>query len=378
LAQGTGQADFYDVSIINGLNIGIEIDPVPGPGNSFAPAPTGNARYYWCTNPGAEVQNPANKLGACDWSKLEGSNCPKGQQFRGVSGMIGGCLTGTNICGTGWPNSTAAGTFNCPAAVENTPATSCPASPNASCTGTKTPYFCCTGKQTGTCQSDDFCPGLTGLNGTGGTSCTGIKCPAGTVCSLKNIYLNNPSPPVAVCEEACVAGKCVAPACNVNPVNNACPAGKICCDAGPSSPLQGTFMVCDLKATSTTYQRCVQSTASLFQSTGINGQSCYGNNSATTCGGCGTSPANSLHGSWPSTPAQGCTSLPGDCCNNNPNWAATAQPSEAVLKTTCPTAYSYQFDDSTSTFNCNSSPSSNAINYNVTFCPVQFPVGAAQ
>ena len=130
-------------------------------------------------------------------------------------------------------------------------------------------------------------------------------------------------------------------------------------------------MVCDLDSSSTTYQRCVQSIASLFQSSGINGQSCYGANSAATCGGCATSPANPLFSSWPTTPAGGCQGLPGNCCNNNPGWAANAQPSEAALKTTCPTAYSYQFDDPTSTFTCNSAPTQNVVNYNVIFCPAE-------
>ena len=159
LGMGAGNVDFYDVSVINGLNIGIEIDPQAPPGGGFAPPPTGNAKDYWCTNPGAETQAPTNGLGACDWSKLEGSNCPAGQQFtKGVSGAIGGCLTGTNICGTGWPNSTASTPFDCTAAVENTPATSCPASPNSSCTGSKMPYFCCTGVGTGTCSPTTSAP----------------------------------------------------------------------------------------------------------------------------------------------------------------------------------------------------------------------------
>jgi len=371
LGQGSGHADFYDVSIINGFNVGIEIDPVPPPGGKFAGAPSGNAKYYWCTNSGAAVQ-PQNKLGACDWSQLEGANCPKNQQFTGgVSGKIGGCLTGTNICGTGWPNSTATGAFDCTQAVENTPPSSCPASPNASCSGAGKPYFCCTGAGKGTCKSNDFCPGLTGLNGTGGTSCGKVKCPPGTVCSTTNIYLNNPKPPVAVCEETCSAGNCTAPACTANPVNNKCPAGQTCCDAGPGSPLAGTFMVCDVDAKSSTYHRCVQSVSSIFQCSGINGQSCYGNSSASTCGGCATAPVNPLHTSWPDTPAQGCTNLPGDCCNNNPNWASIAQPPEAKFKTACPTAYSYQFDDPTSTFNCDSTPTQNSVNYNVTFCPAK-------
>ncbi|KAL4323626.1 hypothetical protein GQ457_11G007960 [Hibiscus cannabinus] len=54
------------------------------------------------------------------------------------------------------------------------------------------------------------------------------------------------------------------------------------------------------------------------------------------------------------------------CCTPPNNSAETCQPSEysRFFKEQCPQAYSYAFDDPTSTFTCNGGP-----NYRVTFCP---------
>ncbi|KAI3840686.1 hypothetical protein MKW92_012674 [Papaver armeniacum] len=59
------------------------------------------------------------------------------------------------------------------------------------------------------------------------------------------------------------------------------------------------------------------------------------------------------------------------CCAGefaNPN---TCRPSvySTIFKRACPRAYSYAFDDGTSTFTCK------AIEYNITFCPTQIGVG---
>jgi hypothetical protein len=61
------------------------------------------------------------------------------------------------------------------------------------------------------------------------------------------------------------------------------------------------------------------------------------------------------------------------CYANNPQWDAIAEPWAAFLKNACPTAYSFPFDDATSTFTC-STPNPSASNpngtaYAITFCP---------
>ncbi len=67
--------------------------------------------------------------------------------------------------------------------------------------------------------------------------------------------------------------------------------------------------------------------------------------------------------------------------NSNPYWDGTTPGPDVLskitfLKKACPTAYAYQFDDATSTFNCyakpdhETSPSTfNATNYTIAFCP---------
>jgi len=57
----------------------------------------------------------------------------------------------------------------------------------------------------------------------------------------------------------------------------------------------------------------------------------------------------------------------------NPNWISQAFPFESVLKTACPTAYSYQYDDPYSLFTCNSTSGTTQLGYTVTFCPAGSP-----
>ena len=80
--------------------------------------------------------------------------------------------------------------------------------------------------------------------------------------------------------------------------------------------------------------------------------SCYSNNAAPTCCGCP---------SW---------SPNGECNNNNPKWQLPSAPEKyaKVFKDACPTAYSFPYDDPTSTFTCQGRPDKN-VDYDITFCP---------
>jgi hypothetical protein len=61
------------------------------------------------------------------------------------------------------------------------------------------------------------------------------------------------------------------------------------------------------------------------------------------------------------------------CHSDNPAWEAVAEPWAAFLKNACPTAYSFPFDDATSTFTCTtpnpSAANPNSTSYAITFCP---------
>jgi hypothetical protein len=89
---------------------------------------------------------------------------------------------------------------------------------------------------------------------------------------------------------------------------------------------------------------------SLLECTGEKGFSCYQGSTAPQCRtgagcGCPTLEANNL---WP---------LPGptvtnNCTGTNADWTQYIQPWLVGLKAACPTAYTFPYDDVTSTFTC--------------------------
>lgn len=67
---------------------------------------------------------------------------------------------------------------------------------------------------------------------------------------------------------------------------------------------------------------------------------------------------------WESAPedAQKCVSV-------NPEWANVAYPWVKMVKDMCPTAYSYAYDDMTSTFTCAGDNTAGDLTYELEFCP---------
>lgn len=103
----------------------------------------------------------------------------------------------------------------------------------------------------------------------------------------------------------------------------------------------------------------------LYGCDGFNANSCYNKDQAnSTCCGC------------PNWVVDGTTLpiAPGfQCYGTNAQWTALAEPWSAFIKDACPTAYTFPFDDATSTFTCNtpnlSQTNPNTMNYTITFCP---------
>ena len=57
-------------------------------------------------------------------------------------------------------------------------------------------------------------------------------------------------------------------------------------------------------------------------------------------------------------------------CNKNISWTTQVEPKVKHVKSGCPTAYSYQYDDPYSTFQCRSSSgTTNKLNYEISLCP---------
>jgi len=97
--------------------------------------------------------------------------------------------------------------------------------------------------------------------------------------------------------------------------------------------------------------------SSLYGCSGPNSQSCYQHNAPGNCCGC------------PNWVFQGKTLPSGPCQNSNPYWKSIAEPFARFVKAACPMAYSFPYDDFTSTFQCTTNGNPNQAGYTITFCP---------
>lgn len=91
-----------------------------------------------------------------------------------------------------------------------------------------------------------------------------------------------------------------------------------------------------------------QSYTALLGCTGV--ASCYNSAAKSDCCGCGTS--KHADGKWPTVIGPGFGGSDNGCYSNNTDWVSDIQPWLSYLKTACPTAYVYPYDDATSTFTC--------------------------
>jgi hypothetical protein len=102
----------------------------------------------------------------------------------------------------------------------------------------------------------------------------------------------------------------------------------------------------------------------LYLCVATNAQSCYTPGAAAQCCGCPTWKVGGK--TLPVSPGISCASV-------NPAWTANSQPWSLLVKQACPTAYSFPFDDATSTFTCQtanpSTTNPNNMGYTITFCP---------
>lgn len=90
--------------------------------------------------------------------------------------------------------------------------------------------------------------------------------------------------------------------------------------------------------------------------------SCYTNGAPSNCCGCADWHKHGIDApSNPTTEA---------CKNENPNWNNYVLDKLHWLKSACPTAYTYPYDDASATFTCEAYKNGmNSVNYEVTFCP---------
>ncbi len=269
----TSGPDYYDISIINGINVGVSMSPVA---NTFTPT---SGDSYSCGSPGSTTA--FGSLAACNWT-INATSIPNISPYpTDQSTLLRNVYPVTaSSCGSGSPNSL--GYCSCTSNSDCTGGTVCGLAENAA-SGVQYKKVC--GNQVGWWTADQICKSS-----------------------------NNTSPDIA-------AFNC---------------------------------------GTATNLMAC----------TNANAKSCYNNTAtaASDCCGCGTSDSSPYKEYWPE-PAPGFGGSDNGCYGYNNNWFDYAQNWIVFLKQACPTAYTYPFDDATSTFTCEGKTKSAGPNYNITFLP---------
>lgn len=284
--------DFYDVTVINGISTAISMTPT----GTEAAVPAKADPSYWCKAPGSPPSAP--KAEGCSWNVVPT-----------IPNPAGGSTDQTTLLLHSW----------------------------LPCDATKTPSGCPSGfsctAQFGACYQEcsaaKACPGnLACVDGY-------CQCSSSSDCAALGLpsdqqYCGTQFMPGLKTQFMQLCGSFA----------GWWSADDFCALASTYGPLDCQQNLGDGDgASNTTLQQ-------LFGCTGANAQSCYQDGAGKNCCGCATDSKNKLASSWPAAPT-GYT-----CYGNNTTWASKAQPWLAYLKQACPSAYTYPYDDATSTFNC--------------------------
>lgn len=339
--------DYYDISIINGINMGISMVPDPTTTTQKSTDP------YFCGGTGAK-QQPSNQqiLRACPWTitpsvpNLKSPYITSPDQtnlLRSVSPVFVNNIRGQyNYCGN-------------------------------SCNS----YTGLNGQICLPCQSGQSCPPCPNFNiCPKDTSCVPVACPSpcpnGQVCGLAQSVA-----PGGLQQYAMVCGF---------DQNSWWSADQICGTITQgNSPLNIPPLPCSTDG-SLNGNNLQNHFVDLFECTNSDGFSCYQSSSGSgqKCGdagsisgtfvgcGCPTSSNNPYRGSWP-------TVLPDapECSGDNPDWNTYIQPWLVFMKLACPTAYTFPYDDVTSTFTCSAKsgvPAGSGPGYYITFFDITYIV----
>jgi len=404
--QQTPAQDFYDVSQVNGVNVGVKIAPVTGTFQAQPPV-------FECV-PGTKCgTGTCTANGNCPCST--NSDCPYVTQSCPASGPTKGFCTASNQCGfctsdtscTDFSMGGGQGYCSC------SPKDPCP-SPFTCVAGrcSGQPYECgmpgnagtqsvtlkwpnvatelCRWNAKATCPSElqDLVPLRPSKSCQRDTDCLGV----GGICSdnvcqkfvgcyspnkacgastpppgLETLGCNDDAPFLCSTRAQCPVGidgketmTCNSGRCECS-INSDCPANFQCNNAAHT---------CEPSSSAPTGW---DTWSSLY---GCVGTSFYGRSGYTpgltpgmVCG----CPA------WSDTSSNGTAT----CKAHNFNWESaragntgpdtgskyTTQGYAAIFKASCPTAYAYAFDDKTSTYNCAGAPKTPGPSYDITFCP---------
>lgn len=353
--------DFYDVTLINGANATIRMKPIGVP----TARPSSVLPDYWCEAPGAQTGNKA-----CDWKfakYINTSNVPLPPSPPTLASPTPTPTGNPTPAPTPDPLSLLIHSVrNCNTNKD------CPK--NWSCTGNKPHGICAPNTTTTTkpplieyeCKTDADCKGQGGHclpvgNQVGdpiyvcqcvsSSDCAGTKYP---YCGEQNVGFSGGQLFLTECGK--FGGWWTADdLCGLSP---SATLGQII------GPLNCGDQIVQANSSDTTLR-------SLFGCIDQNAASCYDAGANDSCCGCATDPNNPLYNGtrlsslWPQDPA-------GDCSNTNDTWADQIQPWLTHLKQACPTAYTYPYDDKTSTFQCQNG-TLNTMAYKVTIGELPTP-----
>ena len=290
----TSNPDFYDISIINGVNVAASMSPVAKTFQATAKDP------YSCGSPGSS--NPSAPLSPCTWK---------------IQPVVG---------------KTDQSAFLADVAPVSFSGKTCPVGLNGSAPKPNSLGFCpCTA--TSDCSS-------------AGLAC-GLAMNADANIQFANVCGNKIGWWTA--DQICGAS-----------INTKSPFGV---------PFNCASTVKNTDNSTSTYTNLYACTQSAGAANKEQAQSCYTAGAAADCCGCATS-AQADHQDWPSVLGPSFGGPDHGCFNNNPNWVTYTQPWLVFLKKACPTAYTYPFDDATSTFTCQGSGKVGP-QYQVTFFATQ-------
>jgi hypothetical protein len=287
-AQGD---DFYDISIINGINLAVKVDPVSGTFEADSSDP------YSCKSPGETTAS--GDLEACSWQITPTvDSVDRTTLLRDVQPTT---ITGTCPDGSSSPNSLG---------------------------------FCA-------CTSDSDC------------SSQSLLCGNALNASSGNKYT-----------QVCGAhiGWWTANQLCGSTINTDTPFGDPLNCATEVTNSDGST------STNTNFHICTKSDGT---SEPEQAQSCYNSPAVEDCCGCATSASSSLSNRWPTALSPNFGGDDNGCYSNNSRWVTIAQTWLVFLKLACPTAYTYPFDDATSTFTCFKGSSTPIPSYEMTFFDTQ-------
>jgi hypothetical protein len=444
-------SDWYDITVINGINIPMAAVPIPGTYTMPGSSP------YECGSPGAA--NPSAGLQGCSWQIPApaatstppwpvttsmrylppttttnapcnvDSDCASGQicglAFTPVAGATGnlervcgyqdGFWSPVTLCAQNGALGSISGAFQCSTPLCNAapsdpnfpsakmPAAGCPegqvnfpvitCSTNSDCNrDNQANSMVCdlTNGSTGYCVpmvSTKLCPAtayadaasglcLEGADNTpvtctddaacsSGFTCTGVTGQSSTVCAIAGECNSNFDCPLSLPYSCSNGNNQSTPPPAPTPTAT---SGSPTPTASPGEPTPTPGAPTATPTPTPMPGQCVPNLWSIYAATAFAPASFY--NGGTTNGQLATGYEPWVVNGEPLPYPIG---EPTPALPANPNWTTHALPFESALKTACPTAYSYQYDDPYSLFTCSSASESNQTGYTLTFCPAGSP-----